>query len=117
MGFFVEAKAKIENGLSEAKAQGRYAAVVAEPTSEALINFCKQNDEFAQAVVQGGSFAECIKSCCNGIGGAISDIEFYRKAVQFYFKGAVVDFVMNIRMSEHEKKTDNIISLNLADFM
>ena len=117
MGYFIEAEAKIKNGISAAKAEGRQAAVVTEPTAEALISFCKQSDEFAQAVVQGGSFAECIKSCCKGIGGAISDIDFYRKAVQFYFKGAVIDFVMNIRMSEYEKKTDNIISLNLTDFM
>ena len=29
----------------------------------------------------------------------------------------VIDFVMNIRMSEYEKNSNNIISLNLTDFM
>lgn len=36
-------------------------------------------------------------------GNAISDIDAYRAAVSYFFPGAVVDFVMNIRMSEYEE--------------
>ena len=33
-----------------------------------LVNFCKQDPEFAQAVVQGGSFAECMAAVAKGVG-------------------------------------------------
>ncbi|MBQ2278326.1 MAG: hypothetical protein II333_07125, partial [Clostridia bacterium] len=38
-----------------------------------------------------------------GCGNALSDIEAYRKAVGFWFPGAVVDVVLTIRMSEFEE--------------
>lgn len=117
MSYFIEAESKIKRELEEAQKSGNKERVIAGPTAEALINFCKQNDEFAQAVVQGKSFAECVKHICKGIENACSDIEVYRKAAGFYFPGAVVDFQMSIRMSQYEDKTDNIISLDLIDFL
>ena len=116
MSYFIEAESKIKRELEEAR-NGRKESVIAGPTAETLISFCKQNDEFAQAVAQGKSFAECIKYICKGISDACSDIEVYRKAAEFYFPGAVVDFQMSIRMSQYEDKTDNIISLDLIDFL
>ncbi len=117
MSYFIEAEAKIKRELEEAQKSGNKERVIAVPTADALINFCKQNDEFAQAVVQGKSFAECVKHNCKGIEHACSDIEVYRKAAGFYFPGAVVDFQMSIRMSQYEDKTDNIISIDLIDFL
>ena len=63
---------------------------------EALESFVRQDDEFAQAVAQGGSFADCMAAVEKGVGNSISDMDAYRKAVQFYFKGADIRFHMVI---------------------
>jgi len=63
---------------------------------DTLVEFCRQDDEFAQAVVQGGEFAQCMKAVASGVGSSISDLEAYRKAVQFYFPGAEIRMTMTI---------------------
>ena len=62
----------------------------------ALVDFCRQDDEFAQAVVQGGTLAGCLKAVAQGVGSSISDLEAYQKAVQYYFPGAKIRFQMTI---------------------
>ena len=62
----------------------------------AIKDFCLQESEFAQAVVQGGSFADCMKKVASGVGSSISDLEAYKKAVQFYFPGAEVKMQLTI---------------------
>ena len=88
---------KLEEGAKE-KITDRYGSVIKTYVHSALAGFCKQNESFAQAVINGGTFAECIKYCTEGIGGntGISDIDIYRRAVQFYFPGAQVDFHISI---------------------
>ena len=74
------------------------------PVADALISFCRQQEEFAQAVVQSEkTFAVCVAHVVMGCGNALSDIEAYRKAVGFWFPGAVVDMVLTLRMSEFEE--------------
>lgn len=68
---------------------------------EALKTFCGQNKEFSQAVVQSDkTIKDCIESTVKGCGTSISDLEVYRKAVQFYFKGADVKFVMTVDLGD-----------------
>jgi len=88
---------KLETGAKE-KITDRYGSVIKTYVHSALAGFCKQNESFAQAIIDGGTFAECIKYCTEGIGGntGISDIDIYRRAVQFYFPGARVDFKIQI---------------------
>ena len=88
---------KLEAGAKE-KITDRYGSVIKTYVHSALAGFCKQDEAFAQAVIDGGTFAECIKYCTEGIGGStgISDIDIYRRAVQFYFPGAQVDFHISI---------------------
>ena len=118
MSYFVEAEAKIKRDIEQAKSSGSKERVIAGPTAEALIEFCRQNEEFAQAVVQGKSFENCVKAVARNIGSACSDLTVYQKAVEFYFPGAVVEFRMNIKMSKYEdEQSDNIINLNLMDFI
>lgn len=91
-------RAELKNVKSD-----RYYNVLKNPVAEALISFCEQQPEFDQAVSEAkGSFSDCLAHVCKGIGGAISDIDAYRKAVEFYFPGAVVEMKMVIRMSEFE---------------
>ncbi len=77
-------------------------AVVAKPVLDALTQFCRQNSEFAQAVLQSGKdIKDCIEFTVKGANGkGISDIEVYRRAVAFYFEGATVSFVMNIDLGD-----------------
>jgi|GEM_PF-247541 hypothetical protein len=95
-----KAQKKLSDELSAANLSRR-AQVIAEPTLEALNTFCEQNEEFAQAVLQTDkTFAECAENAVKGAGGSLSDIEVYRKAVGFYFKGADVHFNMTIDLGD-----------------
>lgn len=91
-------------------------------------DFCLQDEEFAQAVVQGGNFADCMKQVAADVGDSISDLEAYKKAVQFYFPDAEIQMQMSIDLvgaaaePEHVRekvcrKHDNgKMFLNLEDF-
>lgn len=108
--------------LRSAKApMGQREAVVFKPVVAALEDFCRQDGEFAQAVVQGGRVEECIKSVLKGAGNSLSDLEAYKRAAAFFFPGCVVTMKLTIAMSEHD--TDQASStasrpvvLDLADF-
>lgn len=68
-----------------------------------LCIFCKQDSEFAQAVVQGGTFADCMKAVSKGCVrsgnmAVSSDEEAIRRAVRFYFPGAGVKFHMELNL-------------------
>ena len=73
---------------------------------DTLVEFCRQDEEFAQAVVQGGEFAQCMKAVASGVGSNISDLEAYRKAVQFYFPGAEIRMTMEIDLVGAARKDD-----------
>ena len=81
----------------------RYEVRLKEKVLNALLDFIKQDNEFAQAVKQGGNFADCMKAVKNGIkDNYISDIDAYREAVKFYFPGADISFTMTIKVDTHE---------------
>ncbi len=61
-----------------------------------LNDFCKQEPEFAQAVVQGGSIQACMEAVAKGVGSSISDLDAYKRAVQFFFPGAEIQMQMSI---------------------
>lgn len=85
------------------KKSNRYMEVVAEPVAKALHGFCRQSEEFARAIVETDrTFEDCLLTITKGIGSAISDIEIYQRAVEYYFPGAKIEFKMTIRMSEYE---------------
>lgn len=91
----IEALNRLDKEAKEAKLSGKEQAMKG-AVRTALEVFCRQDEEFAQAVAQGGSFADCMKAVAKGVGNAISDLDAYKKAVQFYFRGADVRFVMEI---------------------
>ena len=81
---------------------------MAAPVYEVMKDFCLQNEAFAKAVVQGGSFVDCMKAVAKNVGNAISDVEAYKKAVQFYFPGADVKMQLTIELAgEKESGTSN----------
>lgn len=113
------------NRLKEEKDEGKklnkYAGVMAEPVKKQLEDFCRQDEEFAQAVVQGGSFKDCMAAVTNGIGNSISDLEAYQKAVRFYFPGARVKMQMSVDLvgdaAQEEQVPKKGMVLDLADFL
>lgn len=114
--FVSKAVEKIESGIAAVK--GQKENVVKRPVADALISFCRQQEEFAQAVVQSEkTFADCIAHVVKGCGNALSDIEAYRKAVGFWFPGAVVDMVLTIRMSEYEEPAPETATETVPDVL
>ena len=91
--FQEEAKKKLANAAVSAD---RKASAMAPAVREALLSFCEQDAEFAQAVAQGGSFKDCMDAVAKGVGVSISDLEAYRKAVQFFFPGAEIRCSMTV---------------------
>ena len=111
----------------EAKAvSGSKEQVIARPVADALISFCRQDEEFAQAVYQSDkTFSDCCKEIVKGVGNSLSDIEAYNRAVRFYFRGAAVHVEMTIDLCADIKKepiaaakTDKkVVRLSLDDFL
>ena len=111
------------------KVAGQKEKAMAGAVFEALKDFCLQDEEFAQAVVQGGSFFDCMKKVASGVGQSISDLDAYKKAVQFYFPGAEVKMQLTIDLigkaagkaetteqTESAAETVQTMILNLADY-
>ncbi len=111
---------KIKKELAAYKGD-KYGNAMKTYIAEILEDFCNQNEEFAQAVVQGGSFSDCMAAVSKGVkNSAISDLDACRAAAAFFFPGCVVEFHMTIRMSKFEAEeqgTDGGILLRLEDFL
>lgn len=92
--------------------KGRHAQVLAKPTADALMEFCRQEPEFEQAIMQSGkSFTDCLNEITKGIGSAISDLEVYSRAVKFYFHVATVRFHMTIDLCGDNGAVDPPITM------
>lgn len=117
-------ESKAVSGQKEKAMSGAVMAVIKD--------FCTQDAEFAQAVVQGGSFVDCMKHVAKGVGNSISDLDAYKKAVQFYFPGAKIQMQITIDLigdaaaktetvaaaeesAQPEKKAPGMV-LDLSDF-
>jgi hypothetical protein len=119
-----QAVEKLKNELKSGTFD-RYGSAMKQDVCGALIEFCRQDEEFSQAVVQGGSFADCMKAVAKKVhGSAISDMEAYGEAVRFFFPGAGIDVKMTVDLCasvkdsapapESEKKSG--VVLDLSDF-
>lgn len=85
--------------------KNRYIDVVKKPVYDALVSFCSQSEEFAQAVAESDkTLNDCLKSVVDGVKSSLSDIEAYRRAAAFYFPGCEVEMKLSIRMSRYEEK-------------
>ena len=123
-----EAVKKLGEELNDKAAKwSQKAGAVKKAVHDALVTFCGQNEEFAQAVAQSEKtlWAVCEEAVKN-VGQSVSDLEVYRSAVAAYFPGAQVDCVMTVRMSEHEEpdkqiagrpEKSDVLSLDLFDLM
>ena len=128
-GWYKQAADKLNAEIT--KVTGQKEAVMKDDVKNALLEFSKQDAEFAQAVAQGGSFPDCMKAVAKGLGGkdGCSDLTAYRKAVAFYFPGADIRMTMRIDLCAGVKGTPAAntedaprpakggITLNLSDFL
>ena len=88
---------KIREEYDKLKGLSQCANVVAPFVRDELEVFCKQDSEFAQAVVQTDKkLKDCIESTVKGCRGSVSDLTVYKRAVEFYFPGATVHMNLTI---------------------
>lgn len=106
--FMSEALEKLEREYKGGK-YDRYAAVMKQDVKNTIADFCRQDDEFAQAVAQGGHFEDCMKAVAKGCSGGISDMTAYTRAVQFYFPGAEIRMQMTVDLAGAAGKQDDYI--------
>lgn len=123
--YYDEAIKKLDDGV-KAKQGRREAEAMKYAVAAALKDFCRQDAEFSQAVVQGGAFTDCMKAVAGKVkGGSISDIDAFRAAVAFYFPGATIRMQMAIDLCGSVVEDDNGPTkpaertkvLNLEDFL
>lgn len=127
--FYESAKTKLDEGLK--KRLDKYGEAMKTAVHGALLNFIAQDEEFAQAVAQGGSFEDAMKAVGKAVhNGAISDMEAYGTAVRFFFPGAEIKVSMTIDLigkaagepEQAEEKTEapaeehNAVIIDLSDF-
>ena len=120
-----QALKKLREGAKNVR--GNKESAMKDAVRATLETFCTQDEEFAQAVVQGGDFPACMAAVARGVGSSISDLEAYKKAVQFYFPGAeirmqmTIDLIGAVAVKEapapaEQKKPENII-LDFTEFL
>ncbi len=107
----------LEKVKEDPKVTNRCCSIIRSKTVEVLEGFINRYDEFAQAVVQGGTMKEMFEKVCKYIGSrtGVSDFEVYQAAVEFFFAGAKIEFHMTIDLcgSVRENKTERT-SLDLS---
>ena len=108
MKFFNEAKEKLDRELKSGSFD-KYGNAMKGEVHKALLDFCRQDKEFAQAVAQGGSFSDCMKAVGKCVtGNSISDIQAFGAAVKYFFPGAGIDVKMSINLcAEVEKQEES----------
>lgn len=106
----------MDKSYFDVKPKGRHAQVLAKPTANALMEFCRQEPEFEQAIEQSGkTFDDCLTAITKGIGQSISDLEIYTRAVKFYFPVAAVRFHMTIDLCGDNGAVDPPITMTKQD--
>lgn len=98
---------KINSELKEFKG-GQAEAVMKKRCAEILKEFCRQDTEFSQAVVQTDrTLSDCLKAIASKYTSkirqdGISDLEAFKTMAQFYFPGAGVHFSMTVDVNANE---------------
>lgn len=101
---FEKVKEKLDAEM-KIKSNGARASAVRPSVYEKLLAFSEQSKEFAQAVLDSEkTINDCCEAATKGCGSSISDLEVYRKAVEFYFPGSDVEMTLTINLSADAEK-------------
>ena len=84
-----EAKGQLEREHKAAK-YNQYARIMKDGVKKTLEQFCEQSEVFAEKVAHGKSFEECMKAVAKNCGNGLSDVDAYKRAVNFYMPGAQI---------------------------
>ena len=107
----------IEKTTAERKeVKGQRESIMADSVLDMIHEFCIQSENFARAVAEGGTFAACMAAVAKGVGNSISDIDAYKKAVQFYLPGAEIQVQMQIITEKKQEGTKPLV-LSLEDLL
>ena len=108
MAEYKTAAEKLDAELKAAKKLSTHGKAVSIYVVDVLKDFCAQNSEFERAVLDGDTVDKCIESTVKNAGSSISDLEVYKKAVAFYFKGATVKMTLTIDLGDEGFSNDKI---------
>lgn len=104
--------------------KGNHEGVMAPDTKKAIITFCRQSEEFCRAVLDGGTFADCMKAVARNCGQSLSDFEAFSRAVKFYFPTATIHFEMHINTEGNNdlsdapaEETSSALTMSLDDLL
>ncbi len=90
---------KLTDELQKVDKVNKYIAAVKDETFEMLCDLCNQSEAFEKVIAESNkSLNDCLLEITKNIDKSISDIELYRRAVQFYCPDANVYFDMRIEM-------------------
>ena len=100
---FVDWRAKAKKKLEEEDELfkgGRAAKSVQSYILRTLLSFVDQEPRFAEVVCNTQrTFSECCAAVVHNAGEVLSDLEAYRRAVQFYFPNAEISFTMGVKLT------------------
>lgn len=94
-----EAKEKLAREHKAAR-YDQYARIMKDGVKKTLVQFCEQSEVFAEKVVHGKSFEECMKAVAKHCGNGLSDVDAYKRAVNFYMPEARIKIRMEIITGE-----------------
>lgn len=94
-----EAKEKLTREHDAAKYDW-CAKIMKDGVKKTLVQFCGQSEVFAEKVAHGKSFEECMKAVAKNCGTGLSDVDAYKRAVNFYMPGAKIKAHLEIITGE-----------------
>lgn len=100
---------KLTNELKNVKGD-RYISATKSAVFESLCDLCNKSERFDDLIGHSDrTFSDCMTEIVKGIGSSISDIDLFRRAVQFYVPGADLRFDLHITLpDEAETPVSNI---------
>lgn len=89
----IQAEFKEFKGGAKEKAVSSY-------VSNVLQDACKQDERFADVLLNfKQTLSDCLTDIMKNVGDAISDIDVYRRAAQFYFPNSDIEMTMRIEIT------------------
>lgn len=100
------------NSAADAKA-----SLMADAALKVLTDFCHQSSTFAEAVLSGGTFGDCMKAAAKGLGNYAKGSEVCKKCVEFYVPGAKIHVQWRVELPEDTTQSEGNQSGLVLDLM
>jgi len=108
-------KEKMNKELKECqKSSNPKIKVICTHVADKLIQFAENKTFGLEIQKSENTLLDCCKAVTKNVEKHISDIEVYKKAVQFYFPSADIEFKMDI-IIDNQPSNNNRISISLDD--